>query len=260
MIITTLLMLVLPASAVQRYQAGDSLIVLSKSGLNIREKADVKAMVLVLAPCGALVTMEEGTAGAAQTIEGIRGAWTRVTYRGITGYAFDGFLGRLRAPEEGCESLEEYFSGEFRPTGSPVEKDNSGEGTEEKITELSFSNGATIRHKDISFLTPDPSFTMSTYTLPGITRVEEVFLVLKLLGYIEPGFTFPAQSGRAGVTKKGLVVTAEIYHKGADVVTLELTYRKPNAPVKKPIDDTAHRIVISRKDNGIDIDMYNMKR
>ena len=131
-----------PSAAAQKYDKDDVLVVLSKSGLNIREKADPRAQVLALAPCGALVTMGGAPAGALIMFEGIAGRWAKVTFHNVTGYAFDGFLSRLRAPEEGCESLEEYFNDQFKSAGKPVEKEEGGVGTVQKMTELAYSNGA----------------------------------------------------------------------------------------------------------------------
>jgi hypothetical protein len=259
-IVLTAIFISMPATAAQRYGAGDSLVVLSKSGLNIRDKADPRARVLVLAPCGALVTMEEGPAGVAQVVEGIAGAWVKVTYRDITGYAFDGFLSRLRAPEQGCESLEEYFNDQFKSAGSPVEKVEVGEGTEEKITEMAFSNGATIRHREVSYHSNNPGWRMSTYTLPGIDRIEEVFLVLRLLGYIEPGLTFPSKSGRAGFTKTGSAINVTITRDNNECRYLELTFRRPDFSGKQAFDNTAPKIVIRREEAGLAIDVNNMKR
>lgn len=250
----------MPLTAAQRYGAGDSLVVLSKSGLSIREKADPRATVLVVAPCGALVTMEEGQAGAAQAVEGIAGAWAKVTYRDITGFAFDGYLSRLRAPEQGCGGLEEYFNDQFKSAGSPVEKAEVGEGTEEKITELAFSNGATIRHREVSYKSGKPDRRMSTYTVPGIDRVEEVFLVLRLLGYIEPGITFPSKSGKAGYTKSGSAVQATIARNNNECQSLELVFCAPDFSGKKAQDIDMPGIVIRREGEGITVELRNLKR
>ncbi len=212
-IIIAVFISILPAFAAQKYGKDDVLVVLSKSGLTIREKADMKAKVLVLAPCGALVTMEGEPAGPLFKIEGIAGRWARVTYRDVTGYAFDGFLSRLRAPEEGCTGLDGYYNDQFKSAGSPVEKIEAGEGTEEKTTGLAYSNGATIVHRQVISTGGGPERITSTYTLPGIDSVEEVFLILKLLGYIEPGFALPAKNGKAGSTPDGSTIEAAISKK-----------------------------------------------
>jgi hypothetical protein len=259
-IIFTVLLVSGPAGAAQRYAKDDVLVVLAKSGLNLREKADVRAKVLVLAPCGALVTVEEGPAAPTLTVEGVAGGWAKVTYNDVTGFAFDGFLGRMRAPEKECESLEDYFNDQFKSAGSPVEKVEVGEGTEEKIIDLAFSNGATIRHRDVVSHTGTPGRRVSTYTLPGIDRVEEVFLVLRLLGYLDPTFPFPAKSGRSGVAQGGSVVHATVARNNNECRSLELIFRGPDFSGKKAPDIDMPGIVIRRESDGITVELRNMKR
>jgi hypothetical protein len=259
-IVLTAIFYSMPSPAAQRYGAGDVLVVLSKSGLTIREKADMRAKVLALAPCGALVTMEGGPAAAAQTVEGIAGGWARVTWNGITGYAFDGFLGRMRAPEEGCENLEDYFNDQFKAAGSPVEKVEVGEGTEERITETAFSNGAMIVLRHVIYQGGAPDRRVSTFTLPGIERIEEVFLVLRLLGYIDPAFPFPAKSGRAGVARSGAVIMATVMRMNNECRSLEMVFRGPDYSGKKSPDIDLSGIIIRREGEGIIVEMRNMKR
>ncbi len=259
-IIIAVFISIMPASAVQKYGKDDVLVVLSKSGLNIRDKADLRATVMALAPCGALVTMEGAPAGPLFNVEGIEGRWARVTYRDVTGYAFDGFLSRLRAPEEGCESLEEYYDDQFKSAGNPVEKTEVGEGTVEKTTELAFSNGATIVHRQVISQGGGSERTTSTFTLPGIDRIEEVFLLLKLLGYIEPGFMFPAKNGKAGFTTDGSAIEVAIIRKNNDLQSLDMKFRKPDFSGKDAAGIDAPGIAIRTEGEGIAVELRNMKR
>lgn len=259
-IILAIVLLCGPSGAAQRYSKDDVLVVLLKSGLEIREKGDMRAKVLGVAPCGALVTMEGDPAGSLLTVMGIEGRWARVTCRDVTGYAFDGFLSRLRAPEDGCESLGEYYSDQFKSAGSPVEKTDAGEGAGEKTTELVFSNGATIIHRRVVSWSGGPERSLSTYTLPGIERVEEVYLLLRLLGYIDPGLAFPSKSGNAGFAKDGSACEAVIDRKNNEVLSLEMKFRKPDLSGKKLPDIGASRIIIRREGEGITIELHNMKR
>ncbi|HOD15573.1 MAG TPA: SH3 domain-containing protein [Spirochaetota bacterium] len=249
-----------PAGAAQRYAKDDLLVVLSGSGLNIREKADMKAKVLAFAPCGALVTMEGEPAGTLFNVGGIEGRWARVTYRDVTGYAFDGFLSRLRAPEEGCESLDEYYNHQFKSAGNPVEKTEAGEGTEEKTTELAFSNGAAIVHRQVISQGGGPERSVSTYTLPGIDRVEDAFLLLKLIGYLEPGFTFPSRNGKAGFAKDGSAIEIAVTTQNNELRSLEMKFRKPDFSGQGLFDIDMPGIVIRKEGEGITIELRNIKR
>ena len=248
------------AIAAQRYAKDDVLVVLATSGLEIREKADARSKVLVLAPYGALVTMEGESAPSTQLVEGIAGGWARVTWNDVTGYAFDGLLGRMRAPEKECAGLEEYFNDHFKSAGSQVEKVEVSQGTETKFIELDFSNGAMIRHREVVPGTDSPGWRVSTYTLPGIDRIEEVFLVLRLLGYIDPGFPFPVKSGRAGVTRSGSTVQTTVTRNNKDCQSLELVFLDPAHSMKKTPDNGTRKITIRRNEGGIVIEMHNMKR
>ncbi len=197
---------------------------------------------------------------AVQVVEGIEGRWALVTCRNITGYVFDGFLSRLRAPKKGCESHEEYFTDHFESAKNTEERVEGGEGMEQKIIELAFSNGAAVRHQETTYWTDDPAWTHSAYTIPGINRVEEGFLLLRLLDYIDAGFGFPPRSGRAGTNSDGAAVRAMVYKKNNEIQSLELDFRQPYFSTDKTNDYTEPWIAIRKKGTGIIIEINNMKR
>ena len=106
----------------------------------------------------------------------------------------------------------------------------------------------------------DPGWTCSVYSLPGIERVEDGFLILRLLNYIDAKSVFPVRTGRAYTTKDGVTVTALPNKKNNEIESLELNYRKADFSFRDEKDYSLPRIVIRKEESGIVIEIDNMKR
>lgn len=91
------------------YKTGEELNVLKPSGLELKDAPDIGAKTLVVVPYGKYVSIGEDKNGLFPfEVEGITGHWVLAGYEEFKGYIFDGYLSRLPAPPEDCNSLEEY--------------------------------------------------------------------------------------------------------------------------------------------------------
>ncbi len=92
-------------------------IVSAKSGLNIREKPDVKSAVLATAPFGADIDISEVLAKT-EVLQGKKGVWMKVNYvmpggDSLEGYAFDGFLFHETGNEDPYDVREKFVRTQF---------------------------------------------------------------------------------------------------------------------------------------------------
>jgi len=85
---------------------------LTKSGLNLRDKADSAGKKLGLIPFGEAVDITETQTGEV-TVSGKKGHWVKVKWKNLEGWAFDAFLGN----EESSPLLDHFKSIEIQVTG-----------------------------------------------------------------------------------------------------------------------------------------------
>ena len=105
--------------AQSRFKVGETVQVLSFSGLNLRQTPDTKAAVLATAPYGSSVVVSEDKAlPKAFSFDGINGFWIFVSYGGKKGYAFDGYLTRMPAPPLNNGQMKDYVEKKFTKTGA----------------------------------------------------------------------------------------------------------------------------------------------
>lgn len=82
------------------YEAGDSLNVYAKNGLNIRSKASVDGEKIELIPFGSKVRIiDTKDFELRDTFERVPGNWVEISYLGINGFVFDGYLSKLTIPK-----------------------------------------------------------------------------------------------------------------------------------------------------------------
>ncbi|MCE9596854.1 MAG: SH3 domain-containing protein [Spirochaetia bacterium] len=87
----------------------ERLTVFVSEGLHIRARPDSASPSLALLPAGHTVSIVKQTDDPAVSVAGISGHWRRITFDGIEGWVFDGFLSSLPAPpKSGCNGLEQY--------------------------------------------------------------------------------------------------------------------------------------------------------
>jgi hypothetical protein len=92
-------------------QTRDTLHVLARSGLELKQAPEPNATTLGVVPYGErVVALEDTKDRIAFEREGITGHWILATHGNKTGYIFDGFLSKLPAPPENCGSLEAYVN------------------------------------------------------------------------------------------------------------------------------------------------------
>lgn len=132
---------------VARYQTGDLLTVLAKSGVVLRQQPDIASEKIASFVYGQQVTVS-GAPGAAFQVEAfpgfsIKGHWVQVSSGDKTGYMFDGFLSKLQAPKESpFETLMAGAKSTGKTSSNPSEKDkNTGMWLKEVET---FSNGVRL--------------------------------------------------------------------------------------------------------------------
>ncbi len=82
------------------YEAGDSLNVYAKNGLNIRSKANLDGEKIRLIPFGSIVKIiDTKNFELRDTFERVPGNWVEISYLGINGFVFDGYLSKLTIPK-----------------------------------------------------------------------------------------------------------------------------------------------------------------
>ena len=167
-----------PEAAIPAAQTtGEIRYVFARSGLNLREAPSADAAVTATAPYGAqLAVLEDDAAPVPMQFEGLKGHWLKVQHGDVSGYVFNGLLGRRPAPR----ADEEYQAYIHRVYG-PVQSETKHK-SPETITvneddtwraEYVLQNGA--RQESAGYY----AGSFHTYTLPG-TDIQEAFLAARL--------------------------------------------------------------------------------
>ncbi len=101
------------------YAVGETLHVLATSGLRLRDAPSGKTVLATL-PYGAkVIAGETAPYPPAEKIDGLAGSWIKATYKGKSGYVFDGYLGVFPAPDTAIHSLKAYADRYFIKKGKP---------------------------------------------------------------------------------------------------------------------------------------------
>lgn len=105
--------------AIDWYSEGDTLYNWANGGLNIRAEYNKSGNVLGIIPYGepvVVVSMDHLSGYPKKTVRigifngeiELSGDWVKVSYNGITGYVFDGYLSRFLAPEKSINNFYPY--------------------------------------------------------------------------------------------------------------------------------------------------------
>lgn len=121
--ITILSLIIFPTNQIFgiNYEAGDSLNVYAKNGLNIRSKASLDGEKVRLIPFGNKVTIiDTKNFELRDTFERVPGNWVEISYLGINGFVFDGYLSKLTIPKLSqkpqylISNLTSYIKGNYK--------------------------------------------------------------------------------------------------------------------------------------------------
>jgi hypothetical protein len=117
------------ASSSPIYRAGDTLHVLATSGLRLRDEPG-GGKVLASLPYGtSVVARQPHWEGEELRIEGIKGRWRKVDWKGAEGYVFDGYMSVFPAPIRGEGNIKGYADRFFTKSGPPFQKTYGDEET-----------------------------------------------------------------------------------------------------------------------------------
>lgn len=83
--------------------------VMASSGLSLRKENTTTSDKLAVLPYGSLVTVYPQTTQAAISVEHIEGTMQPITFNGLEGYCFSGYLSRYPMPVKGV-SVEDYLA------------------------------------------------------------------------------------------------------------------------------------------------------
>jgi len=197
--------------------------VLAPSGLNLRKEAKASSQKLTNIPYGAQVELITVPEECSMLVDQIPGGMAYISFDGLTGYAFDGYLSRFPAPEPGM--LVETYVEKIRDAGY-----------ETLFEEINRDWGGYLQAED--------AFILNGKNFP------EAFLIAVQLFEIPPGLLFPLESN----DKK---VVIENPAKEESVWTDELTIvRQENGELESitygfRTDGFGHSVMISySKDEG----------
>lgn len=111
-LITQLLLLSCTLQGQFYYEIGDTLTVVAKSGLHLRDSSSSTSLKLGIVPFGGKVIAQGFYEGGYYEFGNRTGRWLKVKYKGLTGYVFSGFVTTLKIPvldfaelEDGCYQL-----------------------------------------------------------------------------------------------------------------------------------------------------------
>jgi hypothetical protein len=176
------------------YRPGDTLNVISDSGLTVRQAPDVKAAKLAMVPYAGSVIAGDERNRVPFSVGGVSGYWIPVACKGKSGYAFDGFLSVLPAPKActNCEYdfgqvLEQYLDKNLKVTGAPSEK---REGMINHI-EKRYTNGFVLK-KNVAD-EGVPKFSMEL-EMPRVRTAEAFLLCRQMQVYLLKNVSFPDKS------------------------------------------------------------------
>ncbi len=206
----------LSASAgAQSFKNDSQVYVLSISGVNLREDPSTTSKVLELVPYGTKLTVME-TADKTQEVDNLKGGFVKVTYRGKTGYLFDGFLSSLQAPDLKKQGSLDSYAAKYL-----------GRGKKKSATVTVYPDGAV--HEIIQ----TEGYYGHRLSVPGI-RLSEGFLLLRAIASsMNTGFTgkeaFPAKSAAYDEKYKGKKFQVEVrINKNGSAASYEITKTHPD--------------------------------
>jgi hypothetical protein len=132
------------------YKPGDRLYVYSKDGLSLREQADPKGTLILVAGYGEeLIVLADDKPRVSFTSSNISGAWVKVKHKDRTGFMFNGFLSRLRpmpvtSPDQELDAYKVYLKSQFKllkETRTPPEAIFT------EYDKMDFANEVSYEHK-----------------------------------------------------------------------------------------------------------------
>lgn len=167
----------------------------AKSGLSIRDKADVNGKVIDKIPYGTKITVlpDDGDPKSINT-EGLSGFWRKVKYNNKTGYIVDSYLFSWPPPKATVKDMKGYMAQLTLPFGAKLSvksgtMNNIEEGGWEIVKQL-YKNGAEW-HQFLGY-----EYGSNTWFLPGFD-MEQGFLLLRLIPEFKDVFgekdVFPTQ-------------------------------------------------------------------
>ena len=172
---------------IDKYQKGDTLFVLAKSGLNLRSTPNAKSDVISTLPYGSKITVLEDTSYRRDAItefessEGkltFQGNWIKVSHAQQSGYIFDGYLSHL-PPRIENESFRKYAQRVFGI--SKVLRDESTNDGRYQLYIAAYMNGTLVEEENNS-----TAGGSSYYVLPNVS-LQEAYLICINKSYIVTG-------------------------------------------------------------------------
>jgi len=160
------------------YTIGDKLYVYTPDGLSLREEADPKGKLILIAAYGEEVTVVVDSKPRTSFTSGnIPGAWVKVKHADKSGYMFNGLLSRFKpmpvtTPDKELDAFKAYLKGQFKlqkETKTPPDP------IYVEYDKLELDNGISCEHKiyeggaSITTKFPAKSFTF-----------QEVFLLARI--------------------------------------------------------------------------------
>lgn len=167
-------------SAQNDFRTGQKAWVLAKSGLNVRESAEMSGAKVGKLPYASEVTVLD-TRGTKFYVEGIPGDWVKIEQDGMSGFVFDGFLSTFPAPtqSEMYPPLKKWLA-TFAEKSGP-------EQTEEKILDegTEYESTQVITHQDyqdgLRYILEEDDMSMNESVFLPNTSLENAFLLGKRL-------------------------------------------------------------------------------
>jgi uncharacterized protein YgiM (DUF1202 family) len=183
--------------------AQDKWYVAAKNGLSIRENPDVKSAVIGKIPYGTAITIAYPDSISSISVEGLMGAWAKVTYAGKQGFIINSYLLPEAPPKASVKTMKAYLAQLSIPAGTTLvvkrgNMNNIEEGGTETKKQL-YKNGA--EYHSVSGY----EWHNDTYFLPDFTT-KQGFILLRLLpefsSVFAEGDSFPLKN--ATIKKKDI--------------------------------------------------------
>ncbi len=191
-ILLSVLLLSLELSA----QKNQPYFVALKTGLSIRDKADVNGKVIDKIPYGTKITLlDNNEEMITQRTEGLLGYWRKVKYNNKTGFVLDSYLFPVAPPKATIKTMKEYLSQLSIPFGAKLvvksgTMNNIEEGGWEMHKQL-YKNGGEW-HEFHGY-----EYGSNTYFLPDFS-LQQAFVLLRMMPefaeVIGPKDEFPLES------------------------------------------------------------------
>jgi uncharacterized protein YgiM (DUF1202 family) len=162
--------------------------VAAKSGLSIREKPELGAVVLEKIPYGTKTKVAYNNNEEMKTVstEGMEGNWVKTTYKGKTGYILDTYTLPVPPPGAAVKTMKEYLAQLSAVAGPALTVKN---GTTQEITENGYvlkkqlyKNGA--EYHDIQWYEANED----VYFLPELT-LQQGFVLVRLIAEFKTVFS-----------------------------------------------------------------------